>query len=136
MSYKIGSSTRSDIVSKSLKEMPGPGNYDQFGNFGSKTATGCFTIGEKTTYTFKNENPGPGSYADAQAITKFKGQSLKFGSSQRQGIVKEAKEGQEVPGPGNYDNLQEFGKGAKGISIRGKRNEMRIADHPGPGSYE
>jgi hypothetical protein len=45
----------------------------------------------------------------------------------------------ELPGPGNYDNdadFNAFGKTGIATSIRGKGNEIKPSDHPGPGSYE
>lgn len=39
-----------------------------------------------------------------------------------------------MPGPGNYGNIDTFGKNAKGFSIQG-RMEDKFNENPGPGSY-
>ena len=43
----------------------------------------------------------------------------------------------EMPGPGNYDNdTDAFGKSGIATSIRGRREDFKPIDHPGPGTYE
>ena len=42
----------------------------------------------------------------------------------------------ELPGPGKYNDLDAFGKGAVASSIRGKRNDQRPNGIPGPGAYD
>jgi hypothetical protein len=44
-----------------------------------------------------------------------------------------------MPGPGNYENANDsnaFGKSGIAASIRGKRDDFKPSDHPGPGAYE
>ena len=41
-----------------------------------------------------------------------------------------------MPGPGGYENHNEFGKGGLKYSIRGKSPEQRDNGNPGPGTYE
>jgi hypothetical protein len=45
----------------------------------------------------------------------------------------------ELPGPGYYNSdcdSKAFGKSGIAASIRGKRDDFKPSDHPGPGSYE
>jgi hypothetical protein len=89
--------------------MPGPGNYSvieerDFSN-GPK-----FTFSQTTRHYNKNENPGPGSYNEADRLVRAKSGSVRFGSSKRTDII--SKSVTELPGPGNYSNtdLETFGK--------------------------
>jgi len=58
VSFKMGSTSRQDIVSKDQKEKPGPGNYSSPEKIGGPS----FTIGGKGEYKNRNDSPGPGSY--------------------------------------------------------------------------
>jgi hypothetical protein len=45
----------------------------------------------------------------------------------------------ELPGPGNYNSdcdSKAFGKSGISASIRGKRDDFRPSNHPGPGTYD
>lgn len=59
---------------------------------------------------------------------------MRFGNSQRGDIVQKSMS--ELPGPGNYNNVNEFGKDVKPIAIRGKPKDLKPSDIPGPGSYD
>jgi hypothetical protein len=41
----------------------------------------------------------------------------------------------DLPGPGNYNNPKEFGKGVPTCRIAFKTRELSKLDVPGPGSY-
>ena len=41
-----------------------------------------------------------------------------------------------MPGPGNYNESNEFGKDGKAVRIYGKSKERRDDGLPGPGHYE
>lgn len=41
----------------------------------------------------------------------------------------------DLPGPGNYNNPKEFGKGIPACKIAFKPNDLSKLDVPGPGSY-
>jgi hypothetical protein len=68
VAVKIGSSTRNHYVSKSISEMPGPGNYNDNNKFGKNTVS--FYMGERVKDINKNANPGPGSYEDNRYVIK------------------------------------------------------------------
>ncbi len=44
------------------------------------------------------------------------------------------KEEIEKPGPGNYNSGREFGSGAVGFTMGGKKG-VKYNENPGPGSY-
>jgi len=53
----MGNTTRTDIVSKSQLELPGPGIYEQHSTIGKTTS---FTIAGKARESVDNKLPGPG----------------------------------------------------------------------------
>lgn len=59
-------------------------------------------------------------------------QSYRFGSSKRNDIVD--KKRTELPGPGNYGDIDEFGKTKKSYTF-GTKNKDKYNENPGPGSY-
>lgn len=59
--------------------------------------------------------------------------SARLGTSQRGDIV--SREEIEKPGPGSYPEGKKFGEGIPTYSIRGKPNDQRPNDVPGPGQY-
>lgn len=83
---KIGTSTRTHIISKDVAELPGPGNYSTdahaFGKDGQK-----ITMGSKIIEGDHDNFPGPGHYNEDYSITKAHNVSVKMGTSTRTQIV-------------------------------------------------
>lgn len=73
------------MVSKSIAELPGPGNYTDesrgFGKDGKK-----MTFGGKQGQKY-SDNPGPGAYDGNHNVSKAHNGNVKFGNSKRQQIV-------------------------------------------------
>lgn len=65
--FKFGNSKRTEVVSKTAGEQPGPGNYSGFENAMGKGPK--FTLGGKPKNTNKNDHPGPGSYNNVDGST-------------------------------------------------------------------
>lgn len=63
----MGNTTRTDIVSKSQLELPGPGIYEQHSTIGKTTS---FTIAGKARESVDNKLPGPGQYDPSHYLTK------------------------------------------------------------------
>lgn len=82
-----------------------------------------------------NNNPGPGSYSQDFEQSKSKTQTTKFGTSKRSDFL--TKSGPDQPGPGNYSNTDArgFGKSGVQVTIKGKANQHRVSENPGPGAY-
>ena len=60
-----------------------------------------------------NKVPGPGEYDLNHAILKDKIVSYKISKSQRDGLV--SSEAQSRPGPGSYENHDNFGRDAQSV---------------------
>ena len=57
-----------------------------------------------------------------------------MGNTRRQEVV--SKEAREFPGPGNYANHDQIGKGSRSFVFAGKPKDMQDNRVPGPGTYE
>jgi hypothetical protein len=57
-----------------------------------------------------------------------------MGNTSRTNIV--SKEAASMPGPGNYTDINTFGKDVQSFTIRGKERERSLSDVPGPGEYD
>lgn len=131
--YKFGTSKRDGKNSKS--QIPGPGNYD----IHSKAVEGSkYSIAGKThdLLSKKRESlPGPGSY-DYRTFEKTirHDPSFSMGTSKRHN---QSFSGAQIPGPGNYNPIDDplkprapgygFGKGSRDNSLERKYGS------PGPG---
>jgi hypothetical protein len=112
--------------------LPGPGNYERNDEFGKIAIT--FLIRGKSNERKGNDNPGPGNYNIDLSIIKDKVPAYKMSNSPgRSELV--SKEQSFLPGPGNYEEHDEFGKNTITYSIRGKSNERKGNNNPGPGNY-
>ena len=133
VTYKMDNrSTRTDIVSKTARDMPGPGNYHDTKEFGKGAPS--FTIRGKPEDRTRYDSPGPGHYEGDPSPTKDRVISHKIdGRSTRTDLV--SKQAREAPGPGNYEKHDEFGKNAKSYTMRGKPQDLNRNDSPGPGHY-
>ncbi|CDW83428.1 UNKNOWN [Stylonychia lemnae] len=129
----FGKSTRDTIKQFSSKpvdlSLPGPGAY----NFESKNEKG-FKMGAKISQRL-NENPGPGSYEPAIKTGRPQTATFKMGTQERKTFLSTSQSQHELPGPGNYNNPKEFGKGVPTYKIGIKTKEISKLDVPGPGSY-
>lgn len=79
VTFKIGNSTREDLVSKSQKELPGPGNYEDGKTFGKGGVSA--SIRGKRSDMKSLDVPGPGSYEFSRNAIKEKVFTYKIGSS-------------------------------------------------------
>lgn len=68
-------------------------------------------MGGKSKEQQDNRLPGPGAYEPKDNLVKETIKTQVFSKTSRQDIV--TKDERLKPGPGNYDNLKEFGKDAK-----------------------
>ena len=79
ITFKIGSSSRGDIVNKSISEMPGPGNYSETITFGKGGISS--SIRGKRNDAKNLDMPGPGTYEQSRNAIKEKVFAYKIGSS-------------------------------------------------------
>ena len=115
----MGGKTRA----KEPEDLPGPGNYEdknkKFGGEGPQ-----YSMYPKRDEKY-NDNPGPGQYEASEE--KQKGISM--------GERVRAREADELPGPGNYEEKGKIGKDGPQYSM-GNRRPEKYNDNPGPGQYE
>lgn len=95
-----------------MTELPGPGNYEATDKFGKRVVGFAFQGKNKEKY---NQNPGPGEYERMDDVTRTKIASVRFGSSKRADIL--SKSMTELPGPGNYEATDKFGKRVVGFAF-------------------
>ena len=76
----ISTTHRGDIVSKSAKELPGPGIYDQKSYIGQGPSV---TIHGRPKDKVGNDVPAPGTYDPSSTLTKDHVVSYRTGSSSR-----------------------------------------------------
>jgi len=131
VSFKMGTTQRTEIVNKEKVSSPGPGNYDSPSKWGKEGVK--YTFGEKREERIRNDSPGPGGYDANESLTRARVQSYKMGTTQRTEIVDKHRVGS--PGPGNYDSPSRLGKDCATFTIGEKREEKIRGDSPGPGAY-
>lgn len=123
---RIGSAKRDDLHTQSMKELPGPGQYEADEKFrGPKWGFGTQPRGKEAAST----TPAPGSY-NFQSTLDPRGYSIK--GKHPDNTMREAA---SVPGPGTYnpsltDRAPSYRVGTGGRSDFAHGNEV-----PGPGSY-
>ena len=81
-----------------------------------------------------NENPGPGQYSDPNRnLSSAKSASVRIGLTKRPDIWEQQTK-RDAPGPGNYtQDINEFGKQAKGVAGMGSKYKTARNTNPGPG---
>lgn len=127
-SVRIGSSSRGNIVSKEVLDLPGPGNYSD----DSKTLG---KDGHKYTFSARHaekmsDNPGPGQYDGDFSQTKEKTASVRIGSASRANNFVNASN--EV-GPGMYEAKSSLNGPSYTFSKDGEPVMKSLS--PGPGAY-
>ncbi|CDW79521.1 UNKNOWN [Stylonychia lemnae] len=127
--FQIGKSQRQDIVSKEVKELPGPGGYDT----PMKTVGPQYTMGGRSK-SRTDMMPGPGQYEQSIDAVRDKSPAFAISKTMRSSIVNKSMA--DLPGPGNYANNDDFGKDVQTFSIRGKPNDTKPNLVPGPGQYQ
>ena len=129
--YKIdGGTNRTNIVSRDQQDRPGPGGYDDGDYFGKNAQK--VSIRGKSPDKIGNDNPGPGNYNADPSSVKDRVPAYKMGNGQsRADIV--SKDQSNLPGPGGYDDGNNFGKGGISYTIRQKSPEKLDNGLPGPG---
>ena len=105
---------------KQAEEIPGPGNYQAKSHIAEGPQ---YSIYQKRDNKIE-QTPGPGDYNNPEK--EQKGVTIGRRITER--------EGDDLPGPGNYQDKTHIGEGAK-YSIYQKR-EQKIEQTPGPGEYE
>ena len=63
----MSASKRGDLVSKTARDLPGPGNYEHDTAIGKSFA---YTMGGKSKEVQDNSKPGPGHYDPKLYLTK------------------------------------------------------------------
>ena len=75
-------SQRPDIVNKSVRELPGPGNYANNNEFGKNAPS--FSMQSKREALKRDMIPGPGSYNAADSVVnRDKSPSYRMGTASR-----------------------------------------------------
>ena len=117
---------------KYMNDVPGPGQYNPSYNVTKKRPNSCkFGLERKLKYN-TTDVPGVGTYNPKSEFTKKGFGSVKFGKEKFHAPVKN----NGVPGPGNYDFIEDIGKGASKLSFGG-RAKLKIRNtNPGPGQYD
>lgn len=116
---------------KQDNKVPGPGQYNPNLNAIKKRPNSCkFGLDKKIKYN-KNDVPGAGTYNPDDTITKKGFTMMRFGTDKA--IAVEKPNG--VPGPGNYNFVNDIGEGTSKISFGG-RAKLKVKNlNPGPGQY-
>ena len=153
----MGKGRRESTHSRSLSDVPGPGDYDVSGNRGGpKWAFGQqerlaapasdtpapgaydpslshsqrgFTMAGKDSHTDKDPIPGPGSYDPA--IIRSTSPAFSMGTKQRPVPLKHS-----APGPGSYDPAAQHSPPTHSFSAARKSSPSFGTETPGPGSYD
>ena len=124
------------VKSKSMANMPGPGQYNT-GNYDPVLRKlPDIKIGTEKRFSSSNifaENPGPGQYNnDKVKFVKIEKPSWKIGTALR----KPLNDILDTPGPGEYNLRKNIGEGAPQYSMRMKdKDSGKRFITPGPGRY-
>ena len=84
VTYKMGNTSRTEVVSKEHKTLPGPGNYDQESGIGKGPK---YTMGKKSPERNDSYSPGPGSYDAQDTVLRAKSPSYAMSKTNRTDIV-------------------------------------------------
>lgn len=129
--YKLGTSAKA--TKKPSVVSPGPGFYQTIDCFGGKESIKISILAKQKPAT-ANRNPGPGQYQpNFKPVQKSNG-NYKVGTGKRTEAV--SKEKRYVPGPGQYQSPDKFGKDAPKVSLHSKLLDSNSRNlNPGPGQY-
>jgi hypothetical protein len=113
-SCRIGSSSRPEIISKNLSELPGPGTYTSTHKSFGKDAI-AVSIRGKEDIKLDTSIPGPGQY-DPLLVSKDRIVAHKIVGTKREDFI--SKMSRDQPGPGNYETESLLGKNCPNYTIR------------------
>ena len=122
--------------SKSMENLPGPGQYQASNLDATLKKLPDIKIGTAKRFSSTNifaDCPGPGQYNDQEMVkyVKINKPSWKIGTSIRKPLTGH----RESPGPGAYNISKDIGKGSPQYTMRIKDKEMKRFVTPGPGRY-
>ena len=104
-SVRIGMTKRPDnFTRKEVVGLPGPGQHSTGDLTFGKGVKGLAKIGSAKMKPIRNDNPGPGQYADdASKVKPTRSTAGKIGTTQRPDVWADSvKVAKENPSPGNY----------------------------------
>ena len=140
--YGMGVKLDNDLPSKSLRKVPGPGQYDlqnkdnlnmKGGNRYSMGTSQRLPVVTRSIATV----PGPGNYDSGNLKNKHSSPNYGFGSGQRSNL---GRNNSVIPGPGQYSLKNIVGTEGRGNSMHAKLEYKPIhttgGATPGPGNYE
>lgn len=129
IAWSMGKARRSSLGEKAGRIHPGPGQYKPGNQETIKVAQPKWSIlGKGVKEKYEKHVPGPGAYNDNSK--KHNAPNYSFGTKLSKTFYKE---GDDVPGPGQYASPSTMGR--KGGYLAGKVKARRKDDNPGPGSY-
>lgn len=140
--YGMGMKLDNDMQSKSLRKVPGPGQYDLQNKDNLNMRSGNrYSVGTSQRLPVVTRSiatvPGPGNYDGGSLATKSSAPNYGFGSGQRSNL---GRNNSQIPGPGQYTLQNITGKEGRGNSMHQKLEYKPIQQvggaTPGPGNYE
>ena len=111
-------------------ENPAPGWYNLDRSFGKDAPK--YSMQPKGKNRREGSPVGPGEYDANSTFVQPKSAAWKISPAREAA----ARNGSATPGPGYYNNNEEFGKNAPKIKMQGKSNSNLKSFAPGPGYYE
>ena len=125
----------SKLISKSMQNIPEPGQYETENYNNIITKLPSTKIGKEKRFSYiLSENPGPGSYnySDNAKYIQLNSPSWKIGTSLRQPL----NDITDSPGPGRYNINKNIGENSPKYSMGIKIKEFgKNFSTPGPGKY-
>ncbi|MCQ2820930.1 MAG: hypothetical protein MJ252_27040 [archaeon] len=111
---------------------PGPGSYNPV----LRSTTPHYSMGQKNSFSFRNDNPGPGKYEVKREITVNTLPSYKFSTSRKKGLEIESSKG--IPGPGSYNTEDKVLKRSQPNYSFGRqvRTKLKFDSNPAPNQYK
>lgn len=122
------------LTSKENLMKPGPGAYDPMVAF-SKNRQPAHIIGSENRGRVdaeQRQKPGPGTYDPNEGFQSGSPPKYRFGTALR----KTMGNGNDTPGPGNYDNARKIGEGPEYVMGIKTATSTKNAFIPGPGAYD